>query len=96
MDASDAAAVVVAVASALAVFVLVFAIYALNRTLRELRSAIEDVRRETLPVVSEMRAAVGQANAELERVDTLWAPRSRSRRRSTRHRVSRTSPSRTR
>jgi len=71
MDTSDAAAVVVAVACALAVAVLLVAIYALNRTLRQLRAAIEDLRRETLPVVSEMRVAVTQANAELERVDTL-------------------------
>jgi hypothetical protein len=52
MDASDAAAVVVAVASALALAVLVYAIVAVNRTLTQLRSAIEDLRRETLPVVS--------------------------------------------
>ena len=71
MDTSDTAAVVVAVACALAVAVLLVAIYALNRTLRELRNAIEDLRRETLPVVSEMRTAVGQANVELERVDNL-------------------------
>ena len=71
MDTSDAAAVVVAVASGMAVLVLVWAIYLLNRTLRELRAAIEDLRRETLPVVTEMRIAVGQANVELERVDTL-------------------------
>ena len=71
MDTSDAAAVVVAVACALAVAVLLIAIYALNRTLRELRNAIEEVRRETLPVVTEMRHAVGQANVELERVDNL-------------------------
>jgi hypothetical protein len=71
MDASDAAAVVVAVASALAVAVLLYAIVALNRTLAQLRSAIEDLRRETLPVVTEMRLAVSQANVELERVDNL-------------------------
>jgi hypothetical protein len=71
MDASDAAAVVVAVASALALAVLVYAIIAVNRTLAQLRSAIEDLRRETLPVVSEMRSTVLQANVELERVDNL-------------------------
>src|SRR3954466_11157869 len=71
MDTSDAAAVVVAVGSGMAVVVLVFAVYALSNTLKQLRSAIEDLRRETLPVVLEMRATVGQANVELERVDTL-------------------------
>jgi hypothetical protein len=71
MNTSDTAAVVVAVACALAVAVLLVAIYSLNRTLRELRSAIQDLRRETLPVVTEMHAAVSQANVELERVDNL-------------------------
>jgi uncharacterized protein YoxC len=71
MDASDAAAVVVAVASGIAVAVLVFAVFALNRTLKQLRGAVEDLRQETLPVVQEMRTTVGQANVELERVDSL-------------------------
>jgi hypothetical protein len=71
MDASDTAAVIVAVASGIAVVVLVFAIVALTRTLGLLRQSIEEIRRETLPVVAEMRSAVGQANADLERVDTL-------------------------
>jgi hypothetical protein len=71
MDASDAAAVVVAVASGIAVVVLIFAIYQLTRTLNVLRQAIEEMRHETLPVVTEMRIAVTQANADLERVDSL-------------------------
>lgn len=71
MDASDTAAVIVAVASGMAILVLVYAIVQLTRTLTVLRESIEEVRRETLPVVVEMRSAVGQANADLERVDTL-------------------------
>lgn len=71
MDTSDVAAVIVAVASGMALVVLIWAVVALNRTLRDMRAAIEDLRKETLPVVSEMRVAVGQANVELERVDTL-------------------------
>jgi hypothetical protein len=71
MDASDSAAVVVAVVSGIAVAVLIFAIVSLNRTLKQLRVAIEDVRRETIPAVHEMRVAIGTANVELERVDNL-------------------------
>ena len=71
MDTSDAAAVVVAVACGLAIAVLLVAVFALTRTMRELRGAIEELRRETLPVVSEMHQALGQANVELERVDNL-------------------------
>jgi hypothetical protein len=71
MDTSDTAAVIVAVASGMAILVLVYAIVQLTRTLTVLRESIEEVRRETLPVVVEIRTAVGQANADLERVDTL-------------------------
>jgi uncharacterized protein YoxC len=71
MDTSDTAAVIVAVASGMAVLVLVFAIVQLTRTLTALRESMEEVRRETLPVVVELRSAVGQATTDLERVDTL-------------------------
>jgi inosine-uridine nucleoside N-ribohydrolase len=71
MDTSDTAAVIVAVASGMAVVVLVFAIVQLTKTLRVLRESIEEMRHETLPVVAEMRTAVGQASADLERVDGL-------------------------
>jgi hypothetical protein len=71
VDASDTAAVIVACVSVLALAVMVWAIVALTKTLRLLRESVDDMRRETLPVVAEMRVAVGQANAELERVDTL-------------------------
>jgi hypothetical protein len=71
LDASDTAAVIVACASVLALAVMVWAIVALTKTLKLLRQSVDEMRRETLPVVAEMRVAVGQANAELERVDTL-------------------------
>ena len=71
MDASDSAAVIVACASVLALAVMVWAIVALTKTLRLLQQSVDEMRRETLPMVAEMRVAVGQANAELERVDVL-------------------------
>ena len=71
MDASDSAAVIVACASVLALAVMVWAILALTKTLRLLQQSVEEMRQETLPMVAEMRVAVGQANAELERVDVL-------------------------
>lgn len=71
MDASDTAAVIVACASVLALAVMVWAIVMLTKTLRLLSQSLEEMRRETLPMVAEMRVAVGQANAELERVDIL-------------------------
>jgi hypothetical protein len=71
VDASDAAAVIVACASIAALGVLLFAIWSLTETLKALRVTIDDLRRETMPVVAELQTAAHQANAELERVDTL-------------------------
>ena len=68
---ADAAAVVVAVASAVAVVVLLWAVVALTRTMATCADRVEELRSEALPVVAELRSTVGQANAELERVDTL-------------------------
>jgi hypothetical protein len=36
-----------------------------------LRVSVEELRQETIPLVSDLRNTVGQANAELGRVDTL-------------------------
>jgi hypothetical protein len=71
VSASDAAAVIVACASVAALLVLLYAIRALAITLQALRRTIDDLRRETLPVVAELRSAAQQANNELARVDTL-------------------------
>ena len=71
MSASELAAIIVAVASILGVAVLVFALVALTRTLTTLRLSIEELRRETLPVIDELQRTVTQANTDLERLDTL-------------------------
>ena len=69
MSASDLAAVIVAIASVVAVVLLVFVVVAINRTLTTMRMSIEELRRETLPVVDELHRTVVTANAELERLD---------------------------
>jgi hypothetical protein len=71
MSATDAAAVIVAIASVVAVMLLAVCLYFLVRTLRSLQSAVDTLHKETLPVVAELKGAVNQANSELERVDTL-------------------------
>lgn len=71
MDASDFAAGVVAVTSAVAVLVLLYAVVQLTRTLQLLSESVDELRREALPAVMELRGTVQQAGAELERVDTL-------------------------
>lgn len=71
MDATEFAAVVVAIASVVAVTLLVWGLVSLSRTLRALRETIEELRRETVPVVTNLRHATERANADLERVDAL-------------------------
>ena len=71
MSASDLAAIIVAIASVAVVVLLVFVVVSINRTLTMMRSSIEELRRETLPVVDELRRTVTTANAELQRLDGL-------------------------
>jgi hypothetical protein len=71
MSAADLAAIIVAIASVVAVVLLVFVVVAVNRTLTTLRLSIEQLRRETLPVVDELHRTVTTANAELERLDAF-------------------------
>lgn len=71
MTGGEVAAVIAAVALVVAVVALLFALASLTRTLRALRGAVEDLRRETLPVLNDLRTTVGTANAELVRIDGL-------------------------
>ncbi|MCU1484913.1 MAG: hypothetical protein JWN67_1659 [Actinomycetia bacterium] len=71
LSAADLAAVIVAIASVVAVVLLVFVVVAVNRTLATLRLSIEQLRRETLPVVDELHRTVTTANAELVRLDAF-------------------------
>lgn len=71
MSATDLAAVVVAISSVVAVVLLAFGLISAQRTLMTMRLSIEEVRRETLPVVAELQRTVARANDELERVDGL-------------------------
>ena len=71
LSASDLAAVIVAIASVVAVVLLVFLVVAINRTLTTVRLSVEELRRETLPVVDDLHRTVTTANAELVRLDAL-------------------------
>lgn len=71
LTAGDLAAIIVAIASVVAVVLLVFVVVAVNRTLTEVRLSVEQLRRETLPVVDELHRTVTTANAELQRLDVF-------------------------
>jgi hypothetical protein len=71
LSGADLAAIIVAIASVVAVVLLVFVVVAVNRTLATVRLSVEQLRRETVPVVDELHRTVVTANAELERLDAL-------------------------
>jgi hypothetical protein len=70
-DSTKVAAIVVAAAGAVVLIALMAVLWSLARTMRALRSTAEDLHREGLSVLGDMRGTVGQANSELERVDGL-------------------------
>jgi uncharacterized protein YoxC len=69
--ASDAAAVIVSVVAVVAAIGMIVAVVALTRTLTSIRLAVEELRRESLPVVKDLHTTIQRANGELERVDGL-------------------------
>jgi uncharacterized protein YoxC len=71
VTAGEVAAVIASVAIAILAVGMLFALASLSRTLRELRMSVEQFRSEAVPLVGQLRGTVTQANAELERVDTL-------------------------
>ncbi len=71
MSAGEVAGVVAAVALAIGVVGLLLTMGALMRTLTAMRSAVEDFRRTTIPLLVDVHAAVRQTSAELGKVDTL-------------------------
>jgi len=71
MSATDLAAVIVSVVCLAIVVVMVLAVQALVRTLRELRSTVDDLRGATLPMVHDLHSTVTKAGDELERVDAV-------------------------
>ena len=71
MTATELAALIVAIASVVAVVLLGVALVSIAKTLREVRKAVELLRTETVPVVQDLGEAVRSANAELDRVDGL-------------------------
>jgi hypothetical protein len=71
MSAADLAIVLVSVAAVAALVVLVVATQSLLRTIGELRTTVERLESEALPMVTELRDTVRRAGAEVDRVDDL-------------------------
>jgi hypothetical protein len=67
----NAVSVVLIVVAIVGLVVVAMAVQSLVLTLRSLRETVDDLRRETLPAIAELRATVDAANGELQRVDHL-------------------------
>jgi len=70
-NSTKVAAIVVAAVGAVVLLALMAVLWSLARTMKALRSTADDLRREGLLVLGDMRGTVVQANSELERVDGL-------------------------
>ena len=66
-----ALAVVLIVVAIVGLVVVAMAVQSLIVTLRSLRETVEDLRRQTLPAIAELRSTVAAATGEIARVDSL-------------------------
>jgi len=71
IKSGDVAAIVAAAVSAATIVVLLIVLASVVRTMKTMRVMLEELRSQTLPLLEQARTTVGQATAELERVDTL-------------------------
>lgn len=71
MTTGEIAALIASLAALVLAVGFLFALASLSRTLRSVRAAVEEVRREAVPLLGQLRTAVDQANAELVRVDAV-------------------------
>lgn len=71
MSGTEWVAVVVAVAAVGVAAVLLVALSALSRTLHSLAGVVEDLNREALPLLAELRGDAEKASAGLDRVGDL-------------------------
>lgn len=71
MSAGEWGAVIASVALVALVVGVLITLASLSRTLLSLRRTVEDLHRETIPLLDDIHGTVRQANAELERVDSL-------------------------
>ena len=71
VTAGDVAAIIIAVLLAIAVVGLLFVLRSLAATLASLRTTVDELRKNTVPLVNDLHDTVKAANIELERVDGL-------------------------
>lgn len=68
MSAEELAALIVAIASVVAVVLLAVALVSITKTLKAVRETVDVLRTETVPVVVELSDTLRNANDEIERL----------------------------
>jgi hypothetical protein len=68
VTATELAALIVAIASVVAVVLLAMALVSITKTLRAVRDTVELLRTETVPVMTDLADTVHSANLEIERL----------------------------
>jgi len=68
VTATELAALIVAIASVVAVVLLAVALVSITKTMRAVRDTVELLRTETVPVMAELGDTVRSANVEIERL----------------------------
>ena len=71
MSAGDIVVLIAACASVVAVAGLLVAMGSLRRQVAELTSVVEDLRRQTVPLVADAHRVVDQAANEMDRIDAV-------------------------
>ncbi len=71
MSAGEVAAVVASVAAGILVVGLLFALGAAIRMMNTVRHAVDDLRRETIPLLADVHSAVREATGRLDQVETV-------------------------
>ena len=71
MSPGEVAAMIVAVSVGIAVVGLLFTMAAAVRALSMFRRSVQEITRETLPLIADMHAGIKQANADLMKLDTV-------------------------
>ncbi|MGH9280964.1 MAG: DUF948 domain-containing protein [Acidimicrobiales bacterium] len=71
MSGTDVLAIVVSVAVGIAVVGLLFTLASAMRAMTVFRRSVEEITRNTVPILNDMHVAIKQANTDLVKVDDL-------------------------
>jgi uncharacterized protein YoxC len=71
MSVGDIAGLIAAIAFVVLVALMAFPLIKLGRVLDEARGSIKNISDSTVPLIGEVTTTVGQANEQMEKIDTI-------------------------